>query len=129
MADPVQGQKSSTKALLVTSRDTKWMPIQPFPKKTRMLIDLDLQPEQLLKFLSISNVKNHGEDQTAIDQIMKKTRRLSIYSFVSARRIDKEARELTTKLLNLPENVLYLEDDRRRQLQTNDILFRDCRED
>ncbi|KAG1175390.1 hypothetical protein G6F70_004145 [Rhizopus microsporus] len=34
-------------------------------QNTRMLIDLDLLPEQLLKFLKIF-IKNHGGDQTTI---------------------------------------------------------------
>ncbi|CEI98955.1 hypothetical protein RMCBS344292_13050 [Rhizopus microsporus] len=67
-------------------------------------------------FEDLQYIKNHGGDQAAIDQIMEKTRRLSIYSFVNARYIDKEARELTTKSLNLPENVWYLEDDSRKQV-------------
>ncbi|CEJ01911.1 hypothetical protein RMCBS344292_17335 [Rhizopus microsporus] len=62
-------------------------------------------------FEDLQYIKNHEGNQAAIDQIMEKTRRLSIYIFASARHIDKEARELTTKLLNLPENVRYLEDD------------------
>ncbi|ORE06875.1 hypothetical protein BCV72DRAFT_241666 [Rhizopus microsporus var. microsporus] len=66
-------------------------------------------------FEDLQYVKNHGGDQSAIDQIMEKTRRLSIYSFVSARHIGKEAREITTKSLSLTENVQVPGRRRRRR--------------
>ncbi|PHZ07339.1 uncharacterized protein RHIMIDRAFT_316837, partial [Rhizopus microsporus ATCC 52813] len=112
MVDPGQDQKSSTKALLVTSRDTKRMPIQPFPKNTKMLIDLDLQPEQQLKSLKISNTSKTMEEISLPLTRSWRKRDASPSTALSVQDILAKKREkLRQNHSALPKMSKYLEDD------------------
>lgn len=53
-----------------------------------------------------------GEDDgERLSDLVEKVRRLAVYGYATGKAMDNEAKELTTKVLNLPQAVLYIGDE------------------
>ncbi|KAG1498301.1 hypothetical protein G6F52_012773 [Rhizopus delemar] len=62
-------------------------------------------------FEDLSYVQENGGDNAVLMDIIEKTRRLAIYSYITAKSIDKEARDLSATALRLPSNMRYIEEE------------------
>ncbi|ORE18438.1 hypothetical protein BCV71DRAFT_169499, partial [Rhizopus microsporus] len=56
----------------------------------------------------IANLKKFNLDAHTV--ILEKIPRLSVYEYISGKKMDEEARDISTKALRLPTSVRYLED-------------------
>lgn len=52
-----------------------------------------------------------GGTEDDMRNILERIRRLAVYHFGTGKELDKDAKDLTTKALRLPESLKYLEDD------------------
>ncbi|EIE79992.1 hypothetical protein RO3G_04697 [Rhizopus delemar RA 99-880] len=62
-------------------------------------------------FEDLTYVQENGSDNAVLMDIIEKTRRLAIYSYITANSIDKEARDLSTTALRLPSNMRYIQEE------------------
>jgi hypothetical protein len=62
-----------------------------------------------------------GGDEKTMSTILEKTRRLAVYCLATGKELDRDAKDLSTKALRLPDNLKYLEDD--NEDDNKDLFF------
>ncbi|ORE22151.1 hypothetical protein BCV71DRAFT_271914, partial [Rhizopus microsporus] len=68
----------------------------------------------------IRYIFEEGGDQQTMSTILEKAGRLAVYCLATGKELDKDAKDLSTKALRLPDSLKYLEDDDEDE---NKVLF------
>lgn len=76
----------------------------------------------------LAYISTHGADPTAFVNIIEKARRWTIYGFIIARDINREAPDLTIKALKLPPTLKYLEasQEENKRMTFSRVCQGDC---
>lgn len=62
-------------------------------------------------YQDLQQIFEEGGDENSMDIILEKTRRLSIYCWATGKELDKDAKQVNLRAIQLPSNLKYLEED------------------